>query len=186
MIGVLVILALLSVGGGWMAAPHLFGGADGFEHFLAPVFARGAETPHAAEQRGLASVLLHIAMEPAVFLAAIAFLAAWWFYIRSPQMPERMAESFHAPYRLLLNKYYVDEIYDALVVRPMQWLSTTVLWRAVDVVVIDGSVNGLAAAARGFGQRIRQIHSGNTRSYAAWVAVGAIAFTSFLLWLVQR
>jgi NADH-quinone oxidoreductase subunit L len=186
MIGPLVVLALLSVGGGWMAEPHLFGGTDYFEHFLGPVFAHGAPAEHVGEQRGLASVLLHIMKEPAVFLAAIAFLAAWWLYIRKPQLPERVAESFHAPYKLLLNKYYVDEIYDALVVRPMHWLSTNVLWRAVDVVVIDGSVNGLAAAARGFGQRLRQIHSGNTRSYAAWVALGALAFTSFLLWMAQR
>jgi len=134
----------------------------------------------------VAQTLLHILVEPAVIVAVIGFLVAWWFYIRQPQTPERLAESFHAPYKLLLNKYYVDELYDAVIVWPIHWLSNLVFWRGVDVAVIDGSVNGLADAARGFGQRLRQMQSGNTRSYATWVALGAIAFTSFLLWLVKR
>jgi NADH-quinone oxidoreductase subunit L len=185
MLGPLVVLAVFSVGAGWVAAPHLFGGVDRFEHFLAPVFAHGAAAA-AAEHPGVAQVLLHILIEPAVIVALLGFVAAWWFYIRQPQTPEKLAETFHAPYKLLLNKYYVDELYDWVIVRLINWISTTALWRGVDVAVIDGSVNGLADAARGFGQRLRQMQSGNTRSYATWVALGAIAFTSLLLWLVQR
>jgi NADH-quinone oxidoreductase subunit L len=184
MLGPLVVLAALSVGGGWMAAPHLFGGTDHFADFLAPVFGGGEEA--AAGHVGVAQALLHILLEPAVIVALLAFFAAWWLYIRQPQAAERLAESFHAPYRLLLNKYYVDEIYDAVVVRPMQWVSTRVLWQVVDVSGIDGSVNGLADAARAFGHRLRQMHSGNTRSYAGWVALGAFAFATFLLWLARQ
>jgi len=195
MLGPLVVLAVFSVGGGWMAAPHLFGGVDRFQRFLMPVFYlhyrhyeaqlvpfTGPVPPHPGALEGL----LHILVEPAVIVAVIGFLVAWWFYIRRPQTPDRLAESFHAPYKLLLNKYYVDELYDWTIVRPLNWISTMALWRGVDVAVIDGSVNGLADAARGFGQRLRQMQSGNTRSYATWVALGAIAFTSFLLWLVRR
>ena len=86
---------------------------------------------------------------------------------------------------LVQNKYYVDEIYDALVVRPIYWLSNIVLWRVVDERGIDGSVNGLAHAARAVGDRVRQVQSGNTRSYATWVVLGAVAVTTLLIWLVK-
>ncbi len=183
MLAPLVVLAALSVAGGWLAAPKLWGGADSFEHFLAPVLAApvwlagyAAEELHALELR-LAAV--------AVLVAAAGFLVAWWLYIREPQKPEELAARLSAPYRLLLNKYYVDEIYAAVVVRPLVWLSDRVLWRAMDAAVIDGAVNGAADAARGFGERLRQMQSGNTRSYAAWVILGATAITTLLVWLVR-
>jgi NADH-quinone oxidoreductase subunit L len=175
----LAVLAVLSVGGGWMAAPALLGGTDHFEKFLAPVF--GVELGQAAD--------MHAGPEQELLLTGIAigvalagFSVAWWFYIRRPQTPERLAESFHAPYQLLLNKYYVDELYNWLIVRPTVWISTFFLWRVVDEGVVDGSVNGLAHLARRLGERVRQIQSGNTRSYAAWVVVGAVFFTVLMLW----
>ena len=121
----------------------------------------------------------------AVGAAALGFLLAWWFYLRRPRTPERLAETLGAPYRLLLNKYYVDELYDRAVVRPLGWISTRVLWQGVDVGLVDGAVNGLAEAARRFGERLRQVQSGNTRSYAAWVVLGAVLFTSLLIWMVR-
>jgi len=188
--GPLVVLAVLSVVGGFVGVPAAVGGADRFDHFLEPVFATANKLNEQArlgghgapslgpESGGLERQLMGFA----IAVAAAGFLVAWWFYIRRPQTPEKLAGSFHAPYRLLLNKYYVDEIYDALVVHPIQQMSTLVLWRGMDVAVIDGSVNGLAHTAQGWGQRLRQFHSGNTRSYAAWVVFGAVMFTSFLLW----
>jgi NADH-quinone oxidoreductase subunit L len=120
---------------------------------------------------------------PPVIVALVGFLGAWWFYIRRPQTPKRLAETFRAPYQLLLAKYYVDELYDWMIVRPLVWLSTRLFWRVIDDGAIDGSVNSIARVARGFGDRLRQVQSGNTRSYAAWVVVGAVAFTSFLIWM---
>ena len=183
----LVLLAILSVGGGWMALPELFGGHNYFAQFLDPVFARPYADLTATEPtrpEGLMAFLQALA-EPAVITAAIGFLLAWWLYIRRPRTPERLAETFHLPYRLLLNKYYVDELYDWLVVRPVYWVSTQVLWRALDVGTIDGAVNDVAEVARSFGDRLRRVQSGNTRSYAAWVVVGAVLFTSLVIWMVR-
>jgi NADH-quinone oxidoreductase subunit L len=184
MLAPLVVLAALSVAGGWMAAPALVGGENHFERFLAPVFAHAAAAPAAAAANtGWLAALLHLLLEPAVIAGFLGLALAWWFYIRRPHTPARIAETFHAPYRLLLNKYYVDEVYDALIVQPLHWLSARVLWQGVDVAGIDGSVDGLARLARRGGGRMRRMHSGNTRSYAAWVTLGALLFTALILWL---
>ncbi|HEX9761169.1 MAG TPA: NADH-quinone oxidoreductase subunit L, partial [Candidatus Acidoferrales bacterium] len=188
----LVILALLSVGGGWMAAPHLFGGTDHFEEFLSPVF-HGAEELLAAApaEKVRTPEELHtlelILAGGAVFGAAIGALIAWRRVLgRRPSPLERAApEAAGGLTRLLENKYYIDEIYDAVIVRPLQWVSTHVLWRVMDAGLIDGTANGLAGAARSVGGQLRRMQSGNTRSYAAWVVVGVVFVTSLLLWWVS-
>ena len=110
----------------------------------------------------------------AVGVALIGFLTAMWFYIRRPDKPAQLAKSWKGAYTTLLNKYYVDELYAFLVVRPMVWLSTNVFWKATDVAGIDGTVNGIAHGATAIGDGVRHSQSGNTRSYAVWVVVGAI------------
>ena len=87
------------------------------------------------------------------------------------------------PVHASLNKYYVDEIYNALIVAPLLWISTNVLWHVVDEGIIDGIVNGSARVARESGGKLREIQSGNTRSYATWVVIGAVGFTVLLLGL---
>ena len=87
----------------------------------------------------------------------------------------------HGLYTLVLNKYYVDEVYLALIVRPLLWLSTNVFWHAVDERVIDGAVNGLGRGARELGGELRQVQSGNARSYATWVVIGAVGVTVLVL-----
>jgi len=192
MLAPLVVLAVLSVAGGWVAAPHLVGGTDHFATFLRPVFSASgaahdgaASSAHQLFQTRSNPFLefLRAVTGPPVIVALVGFLVAWWFYLLRPQTPKRLAETFHAPYQLLLAKYYVDELYDWMIVRPLVWLSTQLFWRVIDDGAIDGSVNGIARVARGFGDRLRQVQSGNTRSYAAWVVVGAVAFTSFLIWM---
>jgi NADH-quinone oxidoreductase subunit L len=185
MLGPLVVLAVLSFVGGWFAAPTLWGGANQFDHYLAPVFENAATSGAAAATE--ASHSLELAMSGVATGVALAgFLLAWWFYIRRPQTPERMAETFRAPYTLLLNKYYVDELNDRLFVEPLKWISTRLLWRAVDDGVIDAAVNGVAEEAQQIGDRVRHVQSGNTRSYATWVIIGAVLFIAILLWPVLR
>jgi NADH-quinone oxidoreductase subunit L len=184
----LVILAVLSIVGGWFAAPALWGGVDHFEKFLAPVFASTnslAETASAADLAAAAS-LEHQLMIVAIAAALIGLFLAWWMYIKRPEQPKKLAESLSAPYRVLLGKYFVDELYAAVIVRPLVWISRNVLWHTVDERVIDGAVNGVADTSRHMGHSVRQTESGNTRSYAAWIVVGALAFTSLLLWLAVR
>jgi NADH-quinone oxidoreductase subunit L len=188
MLAPLVALAALSVAGGWMAAPVLWHGTDHFAAYIKPVFAQAealqaTAAGEAAQAHDLYALELKL-MGVAVLVAAAGFLVAWRFYLKRPETPEKLATSFHAPYRLLLNKYYVDELYDAVVVWPMHRLAQTVLWRFFDVRVIDGAVNGSADLARDAGDRLRRLNSGNTRSYAAWVVIGAVAVLALLIWMV--
>jgi NADH-quinone oxidoreductase subunit L len=170
MLGPLVILAVLSIFGGWFAFPAFFDKPDIFAEFLKPVFARGAEA--AGEAAAHPSELVFAII--AVTTALLGFLTAFWLYLRQPGKPESIAKSLGGVYTTLLNKYYVDELYAAVVVRPLLWISTNVLWKAVDVAGIDGTVNGIAHGARAVGDGTRHTQSGNTRSYAVWVVVGAI------------
>jgi NADH-quinone oxidoreductase subunit L len=189
MVTPLVILAVLSIVGGWFAAPALWGGLDYFEKFLSPVFASAsASVVESASAADLASAtsLEHQLMIAAIASALIGLFLAWWMYIKRPELPKKLAESMSAPYRLLLGKYFVDELYAAAIVRPLVWISRNVLWHTVDERIIDGAVNGVADTSREIGQAARQTESGNTRSYAAWIVVGAVAFTSLLLWLAVR
>jgi len=124
--------------------------------------------------------LLHALTGWPVIVGVLGLLVAWWSYIKRPDIPKRMAQSVRGLYTLLLNKYYVDEIYAALIVRPLLWISTNVLWHVVDEGAIDGVVNGTATFARESGSQARKLQSGNTRSYAAWVILGAVGFTVIL------
>jgi NADH-quinone oxidoreductase subunit L len=181
----LVVLAILSVGGAWMAAPHLWGGVNYFDRFLAPVLSAPAEAPGTATgSAGGTSEVLQALFGAPVMAGLLGFLLAWWFYIRSPETPKKLAVSLSAPYKLLAGKYFVDELYAAAIVRPLIWVSDKILFHIVDEGVIDGAVNGVARVSRDTGDRLRYINSGNTRSYAAWVVLGVVVFTSLLLWLV--
>jgi NADH-quinone oxidoreductase subunit L len=182
----LILLAILSTVGGWAAAPHLVGGTDYFEKFLHPVFSMYAPAgvegmPEAVEAPGI--MLLHALTGWPVLIALAGLLIAWWFYIKSPQTPKKLAESLRGPYTLVLHKYYVDELYNAVIVQPLLWISTNVLWHVVDEGVIDGTVNGVARVSRDTGSELREIQSGNARSYATWVVIGAVGVTVLMLGL---
>jgi len=85
-------------------------------------------------------------------------------------------------HKILYNKYYVDELYQAAVIDPLVWISRNVLWKAVDEGAIDGAVNGIGHGVREIGDGVRHTQSGNTRSYAVWVLVGAIVIFGIIFW----
>jgi NADH-quinone oxidoreductase subunit L len=172
MLGPLVILAVLSTIGGWFALPALFRGPDYLANFLAPVFV-GHEAAEAAGE-GAAYQLELILAGVAVSTALIGLGVAYWLYLKRPGKADALAKSLKPAYRTLLNKYYVDELYAAVVVRPLLWISTNVLWKTADVAGIDGAVNGIADGTTAIGNGVRHTQSGNTRSYAVWVVVGAM------------
>jgi len=178
MLGPLVILAVLSVIGGWLAAPALLGGPDYFASFLAPVFAspQAAEAVNEAAAHQLEIILAIVAVASALIGLGVAF----WLYIRQPGKPEQIAKSLQPVYNTLLNKYYVDEFYAAVVIKPLMWISTNVLWKWVDVASIDGTVNGIATGATSIGDTVRHAQSGNTRSYAVWVVIGALVIIAVI------
>ena len=172
----LMILAFLSLTGGWVAAPALWGGKDYFSAFLSPVFGT------ATEAGGEASASLeHTLSYVAVAAALVGLAVAWRMYSR--KVERGTSTGLH---KLLYNKYYVDELYLGAVVRPLVWLSTNVLWKVVDAGVIDGTVNGVAHGAQAVGDAARHTQSGNTRSYAVWVVIGAIVIFAIVFWPIEH
>jgi NADH-quinone oxidoreductase subunit L len=181
----LVILALLSIIGGWVAAPAFWGAPDYFAKFLEPVFAQGGVGSVEAAEATAHALETPLAIV-AVVTAALGWLLAFWLYLKQPGKPEQLAKSMRGIYNTLLHKYYVDEIYAALIVRPLLWLSTNVLWQTVDARTIDGTVNGIAEGLTGIGDGVRHTQSGNTRSYAVWVVIGALVIIAIIFWPYLR
>ena len=173
----LVVLALLSVGGGWIGSTMLGGGISRFSAYLAPVFHQTALESTAGTHAGLEQILAAVSV--LVSLAGIGL--AWLFYVRRPELPEQAAQALGGLYRLVANKYYVDEIYSTLFIRPIVVGSSEVLWKGVDQMTIDGTVNGAARRTRRFGDTARKVQSGNIRSYAGWVALGALLVMFFMV-----
>jgi NADH-quinone oxidoreductase subunit L len=195
MLGPLVILAVLSFVGGWVGVPQFMRGHNEIEHFLAPVMQSGpavageavsdkdATTSHAGEATPENTGEEWLLAGTSVAAALIGLFFAYLFYYKSPGLPERITSKMHGIYMMVLHKYYVDEGYGAIFVKPLLALSTAVLWRGIDQGVIDGLVNGAGTASRGVGNELRQMQSGNIRSYAAWVAIGGAAIVAYMIWL---
>ena len=205
MLAPLVLLAGLSVVGGWVGVPHSLGGDNKFEQFLEPVFTRyerpavaPAAAPHggtaaaspAAAHGAAASSEAHgdvgterMLTAVSVVIAVLGLIAAWFLYVKRTELPDRIAASMGGLYRTVLNKYYVDEGYQEAIVDPIVDGSRSILWKRVDVGVIDGAVNGAGTTAKFFSQTVRRMQSGNLRSYAGWVAIGATAVLAYMVWM---
>ena len=168
----LMILAFLALTGGWFAFPALFGGKDYFTDFLSPVFGSG-EIAGGEALHSLELTLSGVAM----VAAALGLVVAWRMY--SKDVKRGPETGLH---KLLYNKYYVDEIYQAAIVGPLVWISRNILWKAVDEGTIDGAVNGIGYGVREIGDGVRHAQSGNTRSYAVWVLVGAVVVFGIIFW----
>jgi NADH-quinone oxidoreductase subunit L len=153
MTGPLVILAVLSLAGGWYF---------NIPHYLEGMFQTGEE----------GSVLFPqiISVVTAVFGIAVA----GHLYLGRNNMADNLARTFRHTYDIVYNKYFVDEMYDAAIVRPTIGISRSVLWRFFDNGVIDGFVNAVGRQTRNLGSLLRKLQSGSIRSYAAWVVCGSI------------
>ena len=179
----LLVLAFFSVVAGYVSLPKALGGGEWFHHYLQPVFASSEAllSSTAAPAAGHAPSGLAV-MGTSVLFAGAGFLLAYLGYVKFTGLPSRLTEYFHGTYQLLVNKYYVDEVYDWLIVRPLRRGSEIFLWRIVDAAAIDGLlVNGSAQATAGAGNLLRRMQSGNLRSYATWVLLGAVLWLGYIL-----
>ena len=174
----LMILALLSVVGG------LVGIGNRFEHFLEPVFGSGAaaEATGEAASRGTELLLMGIS----VVIAFSGAILAWFLYISKPYLPQKIADGLNGFYEAVLNKYYVDEFYRRIFIKPLIDASTNILWQGVDRKIIDDTVNNAADGARHVSDEVRHMQSGNLRSYAGWIAAGSAALIAFMIWMGVR
>jgi NADH-quinone oxidoreductase subunit L len=173
----LMILAGLAIVAGYVGLPALVGEkADLFRRFLDPVIAAAGQA-HASA-----------ALEGALLLASTAAAAlgiglAYLFYLRRPALPGRLARALPGVHRLLLKKYFVDELYNAVLVNPLV-KGSDLLYRHFDLAIIDGAINGSAAATQRAGRWASALQSGLIKDYALAFLLGVCAFLGLILWVL--
>jgi NADH-quinone oxidoreductase subunit L len=167
----LVLLALFSIVAGLVGLPRVFGeNADRFSAFLSPIF-----LPAGGVARELSHGTEWLLMAVSVAVAATGLLLARNWYVRQEgRVPAKIAASFPAAYRLVADKFRVDELYDFLFVRPFDWLAR-MLWKVVDVLIIDGVLNAAAFLVELTGDLLRFLQTGNVRNYALTFFLGVVA-----------
>jgi NADH-quinone oxidoreductase subunit L len=201
----LIVLAIGSILAGYVGVPHALGGSNRIERFLEPSF-----EAHAVAEEPVAAPLAPVPAEPAAAAAAaqehapeaahgdtatemmlmgisvgIGFAGigiAAYFWLFNPAAAAGVARQFSGVHRLLLNKYYVDEMYNAVVVQPIKRVSTAALWKGVDVGVIDGLVNGVGGGVGSLSANLRRLQTGSIRAYAASLFLGAVLIVGWYLW----
>jgi NADH-quinone oxidoreductase subunit L len=172
---------VLTVGeAGDFTVAHGTGAAPGTEagHAATPAGhdAADAHAEEAAKER-----LELTLMSVSVLIALAGIGIATFFFLRRPERAEAMAAAMPGVHRVLLNKYYVDEAYDAAIVQPIKRASESVLWKGVDVRVVDGAVNGVGSLVSGAASLLRLLQTGSVRAYAAWLFIGVLAVVGYYL-----
>jgi len=173
----LIVLGVLSVTGGWVGIPFALGGQNEIEHFLRPVFHPIAPGqlefyPEFVSGGGKEQLLAFVSL----LVACAGIYFAWLLYVRKPGEATRLAElnpTTHMAYKLLDHKYWVDEIYQRGIVLPLLAVSRVLLNGLVDTGIVQGSAWVLGESAGGLNWLVRRVQSGNIRSYAGWLALGA-------------
>jgi len=182
----LVVLAILSVLGGWIGVPKVLGDALGglpnhFEHYLEPVFAYSNAYMAKSGAHGVHNIALEWGlMGVSVLIACGGIALAWALYIVNPGFPAKFVATFPVLHRAVYNKWYVDEIYDFMIVNPCKSFSNF-LWKGFDVVVVDGVVNGVAAVVRGSSGIFRHVQTGMVHNYAFSMALGVVVIVGVFL-----
>ena len=138
------------------------------------------EKPGAEEQAAPALELTVMAVSSAIAIAGIGL--ATFFFLRRRDRADAVAARFPGLHRLLLNKYYVDEMYDTFVVRPIRVVSEEGLWRGFDVRVIDGAVNGAGVIVERAAAALRRLQTGSVRAYASSIFIGVILILGYYFW----
>ncbi|MGC8595365.1 MAG: NADH-quinone oxidoreductase subunit L [Candidatus Kryptoniota bacterium] len=173
------VLGILSIIGGWVGIPTSLGGGEWFDRFLEPVFDPALATmpsiffvEHSTE---------YILMVFSVLLAAAGIYLAYTAYLKKPDISRRIKSAAGDFYDILLNKYYIDEIYRAIVVKPLVYVSERYLWRGIDETAIDGSVNGVGKTVKFVGKIGRRLQSGLVQSYIFAFVIGIVIIMGYLI-----
>ena len=173
----LIVLAAGSVLAGYLGVPAVFAGSNWFGIFLEPSFS-GAVVHEMSESTSLEGTL----MVASTFVAMAGIGIALYFFKTHPRAADAVAGRFPGARNLLLNKYYVDKIYEASIVQPIRIVSEDALWKVVDVRVIDGAVNGVGDTVGSLSERLRRVQSGSVRTYAASLFLGVVMILGYYLW----
>jgi NADH-quinone oxidoreductase subunit L len=190
----LMVLAGLSVIGGYIGIPHVLGGANHIHEFLAPVLGGGAEPAKAhagisivsqawasgGEAGGHSAALEIVMMVVSVIIALIGIGIAYLFYVKNPALPKSLADKWRRLYKLVLNKYYVDELYEILFINSLKNLGTA-LWKGFDEFVIDGTINGIAYFIGLLSGVMRKMQTGLVQNYAFAMILGGIVLVAYYI-----
>jgi NADH-quinone oxidoreductase subunit L len=199
----LVILAGLSVVGGWIGIPHALRGANRFHQFLstaikishetagpaggeAQIMLASNQTPGQIAQHGLAAAhspvdpMEYVLMAASVAIALVGLASAYLLYVKKPRVLGRLVASWQRLYRVVFNKYYVDEIYEFLFVDSLKAIGRG-LWKGADSYLIDGAVNGVAYTAGTLSGLARRIQNGFVQSYALSMVVGGFVVVGYFV-----
>jgi NADH-quinone oxidoreductase subunit L len=167
----LILLAVLSLIAGYVGIPAVLGGHERIAEFLHPT----------AFQAGEDTAIEWFLMGASVLAAGVGLVVAYVFYVRRPELPARVSASASALYSILINKYYVDEIYNAILVLPIVVAARQLLWQVIDVGIIDGTVNGIGTLVRSSAEGLRRMQMGYVRAYAGWILFGGILIIAWFL-----
>ena len=180
----LMILAVLSVIGGWVGIPHIFGVTNYFEHWLEPVMAQTASASgaegHALLAGGGDAGMEITLMVVSVILVLISIFCAYLLYNKKTEISTSLANKLSGIKTLLLNKYYVDELYGAVVIRPIIY-GSLFLWKVFDVVIIDGLINGMAEWYGDISDTFRKGQTGRVRTYATVFMFGVLMIIAYMI-----
>jgi NADH-quinone oxidoreductase subunit L len=190
----LMVLAALSIIGGYIGVPHVLGGANHIHEFLAPVLGGGAEPSKAhagitfvsqawasgGEAGGHSTSIEFFMMAVSVVIAGIGILIAYFFYIKNPALPKLLTEKWKRLYRVVFNKYYVDELYEILFINSLKKLGTA-LWKGFDDLVIDATINGIAYFIGLMSGTIRKIQTGFVQNYAFSMVIGGVVLVIYYI-----
>ncbi len=191
----LMILAVLSIVGGYVGVPHLLGGSNHIEKWMEPVF--GHHAPAAAmhagdfslvntafasggETAGAAQGAEMNLMIGAIIIGLLGIFIAWLFYVKNPELPKKFVQKFQGLFTLVHNKYFVDELYGFIFVKGLFKIGA-VCKEFFDETIIDGIINGIAAALAGIGSLIRRLQNGLVQGYAFAIIFGAIIVIGYLI-----
>ncbi|HEY3278843.1 MAG TPA: NADH-quinone oxidoreductase subunit L [Syntrophorhabdaceae bacterium] len=194
----LMILAVLSIVGGYVGVPHLLGGSNRIEQWLEPIFGAGhqpaahvaswsffnnAYASSGATAHGDEAATEMTLMAIAVLIGLLGIFVAWFFYIKNPEIPKRFVKRYNNFFTLVHNKYYVDEIYGFIFVKGLFGLGK-LCKSFFDEKIIDGAINGVASLMGGVGSLIRRVQNGLVQGYAFAMIIGAIFVIYFIVRMI--
>ncbi|MGZ3690897.1 MAG: NADH-quinone oxidoreductase subunit L, partial [Pseudobdellovibrio sp.] len=177
----LIVLAILSVVGGWVGIPHVISENIGhipniWEQWLEPMIRVLPEAANAHHEVAEEWALMGIS----VSLASISALTAFYMYLKNEDAPAKVVNALGPVYKVVNNKYYVDEAYFGGIINPLVRLSRNI-WYYVDVNIIDKATFKISELVKGGGSFVRSLQNGNMQQYALYVIIGVVATISFVL-----
>ncbi len=173
----LILLAIGAVVAGWIGIPTALGGHNHIAHFFEPLLGHPKVAASHEEE--------YMVMGLSILVALSGIAIAWFFYSAKPIIPKLLAYWFKNIYRWLWNKYYIDELYEKVFVKPAFWLSRSVLIAVTDSKIIEGVVNGVPNKIKDFGEALRRLQSGHLQHYGIGMAFGLFIVYTLVVLLIR-